>query len=49
MRQCLLNLQKLLAMSARKKSCALGANNAKAGAQWQELPSPEVEKGKNRI
>ena len=28
--------------------CALGANNAKAEAQWQELPSPEVEKGKNR-
>ncbi|NCV52857.1 MAG: NAD(P)H-quinone oxidoreductase, partial [Gammaproteobacteria bacterium] len=27
----------------------LGVNNAKAEAQWQELPSPKVEKGQIRI
>ena len=27
----------------------LGVNNAKAEAQWQELPSPEVEKGEIRV
>ena len=27
----------------------LGVNNAKAEAQWQELPSPKIEKGQIRI
>ena len=27
----------------------LGVNNAKAEPEWQELPSPKLEKGKIRI